>query len=246
MRFGGVEALDNVSVEVRTGEILAIVGPNGAGKSTLFNLVSRFVDAHQGDVRFEGRSLLGCAPAEIAPLGIARTFQNTELFEQASVADNILAGRHVAGRSSVLAQLLYTRGVAREERAHREAVEQVIKGARPRRLPRAADRRARLRDPQEGRGRARALATGPKLILLDEPASGLSPEETQRAGAQIEAMRARTGMTVLMVEHHMGMVEAVADRVLVLAEGRTIALGAPGEVLQHPDVVEAYLGAPAP
>ncbi len=242
LRFGGVTALDRVSFDVEEGEVFAIVGPNGAGKSTLFNLVSRFHDPVAGRIRFDGRSLLDRSASGIARLGIARTFQNIELFERSSVLANLLVGRHVHRRASVAAQLLFTLSVRREEIAHREAVERVIDllDLQPHREKTIAALPYGVRKVVEI---GRALAMEPRLILLDEPASGLSFEEVVSMRFWIEDMRSRLGVTVLMVEHDMRLVSAVADRVLALADGRVIALGTPAEVWSHPGVVEAYLGA---
>ena len=244
LRFGGVTALDRVSFDVEEGEIFAIVGPNGAGKSTLFNLVSRFHDPAAGRIRFDGRSLLDRPASGIARLGIARTFQNTELFERSTVLENLLVGRHVHRRASIGAQLLFTRSVRHEEIAHREAVERVIDflDLQPHRERAIAGLPYGVRKVVEI---GRALAMEPRLLLLDEPASGLSFEEVVSMRFWIEDIRSRLGVTVLMVEHDMGLVSAVSDRVLALDEGRVIALGTPAEVRSHPGVVEAYLGADA-
>ena len=244
LRFGGVTALERVSFDVEQGEIFAIVGPNGAGKSTLFNLVSRFNDPHEGDIRFQGRSIVEFPASEIVGLGIARTFQNIDLFERSTVLQNLLVGRHAHRRTSIVAQLLFTPSVRREEVAHRGAVERVIDflDLQPHREKTIAGLPYGVRKVVEV---GRALATEPKLILLDEPASGLSHEETVSMRFWIEDIRDRLGVTVLMVEHDMGLVSAVSDRVLALADGRMLALGTPDEVQSHPRVVEAYLGAEA-
>ena len=239
--FGGVTALDRVSFDVNQGEIFAIVGPNGAGKSTLFNLISRFHDPHAGEIRFDGRSLLDFPASGIARLGIGRSFQNIELFENSTVIENLLVGRHVHRRASIVAQILFTASVRHEEIAHRRAVERVIDF-----LDLQAYRERAIAGLPYGVRKVvemgRALAMEPRMVLLDEPASGLSHEETVSMRFWIEDIRSRLGVTVLMVEHNMGLVSAVSDRVLVLADGRVIALGTPAEVRSHPMVVEAYLG----
>ena len=245
LRFGGVTALDRVSFDVEEGDVFAIVGPNGAGKSTLFNLVSRFHDPAAGRIRFDGRSLLDRSASGIAGLGIARTFQNPELFERSTVLENLLAGRHVHRRASIAAQLLFTASVRREQIAHREAVERVIDflDLQPHREKAIAGLPYGVRKVVEI---GRALAMEPRLLLLDEPASGLAFEEVVSMRFWIEDIRSRLGVTVLMVEHDMGLVAAVSDRVLALADGRAIALGTPAEVQSHPSVLEAYLGVDAP
>ena len=245
LRFGGVAALERVSFDVEQGEICAIVGPNGAGKSTLFNLISRLHDPDEGEIRYEGLSLLNFPASGIAGLGIARTFQNIELFEHSTVLQNLLVGRHVHRRASIVAQLLFTSAVRREEIAHRGAVERVIDflDLQPHRDRTIAGLPYGVRKVVEV---GRALAMEPGMVLLDEPSSGLSHEETVSMRFWIEDIRSRLGVTVLMVEHNMGLVSAVSDRVLVLADGRAIALGTPAEVQSHPRVVEAYLGADTP
>ena len=241
VRFGGVTALDDVSFGVETGEIFAIVGPNGAGKSTLFNLISRICEPASGDVRFEGKSLLQCRPSEIAELGIARTFQNIELFEHSTVLQNLLIGRHTRCRTSLAAQIVFSPAVRREEMSHRGAVERVIDF-----LELQAYRDHTIAGLPYGVRKVvevgRALAMEPKLVLLDEPASGLSPEETRDMRFRIQDIRRQLGATVLMVEHDMSLISTVSDRVLALADGRTVALGTAAEVQSHPKVVEAYLG----
>ena len=245
LRFGGVTALEQVSFDVEEGEVFAVVGPNGAGKSTLFNLVSRFHDPVAGRIHFNGESLLERSASAIAGLGIARTFQNTELFERSTVLQNLLVGRHVHRRASIAEQLLFTPSARREEIAHREAVERVIDllDLQPHRDVAIAGLPHGVRKVVEI---GRALAMEPRLILLDEPASGLSFEEVVSMRFWIEDIRSLLGVTVLMVEHDMGLVSAVSDRVLALADGRVVAVGTPAEVQSHPQVVEAYLGLDAP
>ena len=244
LRFGGLTAVDAVSFAVEEGEVFALVGPNGAGKSTIFNLISRFYSPVSGVIRFQGRSILDLSPAEIPSLGIARTFQNIELFERSTVLQNLLVGRSRHVKSSFLSDLVFTPFVRREERRHREAVERVIdflelqayRDKHVAGLPYGVRKVVEL---------ARALAIEPKLLLLDEPASGLSVEETQDLIYWIEDIKKLMGITVLMVEHDMKLVAAVSDRVLALADGRALALGKPREVQSHPAVVKAYLGTSA-
>ena len=245
VRFGGLTALEGVSCAVERGEIFAIVGPNGAGKSTLFNLISRFYEPASGDVRFEGESILARSPSDIAALGIARTFQNIELFERSTVLQNLLIGRHTRRRASLPSQIVFAPSVRREEIAHRGAVERIIDflDLQPHREQTIAGLPYGVRKVVEI---GRALAIEPRLILLDEPASGLSVEETGDMRFWIDDIRTRLGVTVLMVEHNMSLVSAVSDRVMVLAEGRVIALGTPAEVRTDRRVVEAYLGSETP
>lgn len=241
LRFGGVVAVDQVSFSVEQGEVFALVGPNGAGKSTLFNLISRFYDPNEGDVLFEGESLLAHRPHEIARFGIARTFQNIELFEHASVLQNLLVGRHRHRRSNLFTELMFTPFVRRQEGEHRAAVERIIDF-----LELHAYRDKMIAGLPYGVRKVvelgRALAIAPKLLLLDEPASGLSVEETRDVAFWIEDIRKLMGITVLMVEHDMHLVSSVSTRVLALADGRVLALGTPSEIQSHPAVIEAYIG----
>ena len=241
IRFGGLTAVEGASFAVNPGEVFALVGPNGAGKSTIFNLVSRYCTPSGGDIRFEGKSILGCAPHDIPRLGIARTFQNIELFEHATVLQNLLIGRHTHRRSNAISEILRLPGVRAEERRHRLAAEKVIDflDLQPYReslilgLPYGVRKIVEL---------GRALAVEPKLLLLDEPASGLSADETDDVAFWIEDIRKVMGITVLMVEHDMGLVSSVSDRVLALADGKTLVIGTPQEVQTDPAVIAAYIG----
>ncbi|GLS34040.1 amino acid/amide ABC transporter ATP-binding protein 1, HAAT family (TC 3.A.1.4.-) [Mesorhizobium albiziae] len=245
LRFGGVVAVNKVSFSVEEGEVFALVGPNGAGKSTLFNLVSRIYDPVEGDIRFDGKSILDKAPHEMARLGIARTFQNIELFEQATVLQNLLVGRHRHRKSNFVNELLFSPFVRGEERRHRDAVEKVIDF-----LDLQAYRDKYIAGLPYGVRKVvemgRALAIEPRLLLLDEPASGLSVEETQDVAFWVEDIKTQMGITVLMVEHDMHLVSAVSDRVLALADGKALALGTAQEVQNHPKVIEAYIGVSDP
>jgi branched-chain amino acid transport system ATP-binding protein len=242
--FGGIRAVDGVSFRVARGEIFAIVGPNGAGKSTIFNLISRIYEPTGGRLLFEGEDITNVAAHTIAGRGIARTFQNIELFEHATVLDNLLIGRHCRARPNILAEMLFTPGVRREELRHREAVEEVIdflnlanyRDQRISGLPYGVRKVVEL---------ARALCAKPKLLLLDEPASGLNTEETEEVAFWIDDIKNDLGVTVIMIEHDMSLVSAVSDRVLALNNGRTLALGTPAQVQSDSAVIEAYLGGEA-
>jgi len=241
LKFGGLTAVNNLSMQVEEGQVFALVGPNGAGKSTVFNLISRFYTPVSGKISFAGTDLLGLAPDEVPSLGIARTFQNIELFDQATVLENLLVGRHRHRSTNLVQQMFHTPAVRSEERAHREAVEEVIDflDLQPYRNSRIAGLPYGVRKVVEV---ARALASKPRLLLLDEPASGLSVEETQNMRWWIDDIRRQMGITVLMVEHDMGLVSKVCDKVLALADGAMLAQGTPAEVQSHPAVIEAYLG----
>jgi branched-chain amino acid transport system ATP-binding protein len=243
IRFGGVVAVDNVSFEVRRGEVFTIIGPNGAGKTTIFNLIGLIYPASSGRILFEERELTGFSPYRIAELGIARTFQNIELFEHATVLQNLLIGRHRHRSTSLWQELAFTPSVRRAELAARDAVEKVIDF-----LDLAKYRDTMVAGLPYGVRKVvelgRALATDPKLLLLDEPSSGLNPEETDDMAFWIEDIKKHLGITLLMVEHDMNLVSRVSDRVLALNMGVTIAEGTPAAVQAHPAVIEAYLGAP--
>ena len=241
VNFGGIRAVDGVSFAVEPGQVFTIIGPNGAGKTTIFNLVSRIYDPTQGRLIFCDEDITRVPPHEIARRGIARTFQNIELFEHATVLQNLLLGRHVHARSRFVEELFFVRRVREQELEHREAVEQVIDFLD---LPAYRDSLV-LNLPYGVRKvveMARALCTRPKLLLLDEPSSGLSVEETEDMAFWIQDIRTLLGVTVLMVEHDMSLVSAVSDQVLALNYGRPIAMGAAREVQEHPDVIKAYLG----
>ena len=241
INFGGIKAVDGVSFDVEQGEVFTIIGPNGAGKTTIFNLVSRIYEPSGGRLVFENREITRVPPHRIARLGIARTFQNIELFEHATVLQNLLLGRHGHRRSRFVEELLFLPRVRQLELAHREAVEKVIDflDLQPHRDSLIANLSYGVRKVVE---MARALCTEPKLLLLDEPSSGLSVEETEGMAFWIQDIRSLLGITVLMVEHNMSLVSTVSDRVLALNYGRPIAMGTAREVQEHPDVIKAYLG----
>ncbi|MBM3353558.1 MAG: ABC transporter ATP-binding protein [Betaproteobacteria bacterium] len=241
IRFGGVVAVDNVGFEVKRGEVFTIIGPNGAGKTTIFNLIGLIYPATRGRILYQGRELTGLPPHRVAELGIARTFQNIELFEHATVLQNLLIGRHRHRRTSLWREMLFTSSVRQAEIAQREAVEKVIDF-----LELAKVRDSLVAGLPYGVRKVvelgRALATEPRLLLLDEPSSGLNPEETDDMAFWIEDIKRHLGITVLMVEHDMNLVSRVSDRVLALNMGSVIAEGTAAEVQAHPAVVEAYLG----
>ena len=242
IRFGGLTAVDSVSFEVREREVYTIVGPNGAGKTTIFNLISRIYDPTEGRIRFCGDDITETPAHRIAGLGIARTFQNIELFEHATVLHNLLVGRHCKSRTNVFEELAFLPKVRRAEYAHREKVEEVIDflDLQPYREQYIANLPYGVRKVVE---LARALCTEPKLLLLDEPASGLSVEETENVAFWIDDIKNDLGIAILMVEHDMSLVTEVSDRVMAMNDGKAIAEGTSDEVQNHPDVLRAYLGA---
>jgi len=241
VRFGGIVALDGVSFGVAAGRVVGLIGPNGAGKTTLFNCVSRLYPCDAGEIAFDGASLLAAARHEIAGRGIGRTFQNLALFRSMSVLDNVMVGHHSRTRGGFLANALRLPRAAREDRAARDKALSLIAvlgleaqaGTAVSDLPFGTQKRVEL---------ARALAAEPKLLLLDEPASGLNHEEVEALGDLVQQLRSRFALTVLLVEHHMGLVMRISDRVVALNFGRVIAEGTPDEVKRHPEVVRAYLG----
>jgi len=241
IHFGGVKAVDGVSFSVAPGEVFSIIGPNGAGKSTIFNLISRIYKPTRGTIRFDGADITAFQAHQVAPLGIARTFQNIELFDHSTVLDNLLMGRHTHRSTNFVQDMLFLPAVRRAERAHRRRVEEVMEF-----LELEAYREKMIAGLPYGVRKVveigRALAVGPKLILLDEPASGLSVEESQDVAFWIEDMRRDMGLTVLMVEHDMRLVAQVSDRVLAVANGKPLAQGTPSQVKADPAVQAAYLG----
>ena len=241
IRFGGVVAVDGVGFEVKRGEVFTIIAPNGAGKTTIFNRIGLIYPATSGRILYEGRDLTGQSPHRVAGLGIARTFQNIELFEHATVLQNLLIGRHRHRTTTLWQELLFTRKVREAELAAREAVEKVIDF-----LDLAKYRDSMVAGLPYGVRKVvelgRALATEPRLLLLDEPSSGLNPEETDDMAFWIEDIQRHLGITVLMVEHDMNLVSRVSNRVLALSMGKVIAEGTAAEVQAHPAVIEAYLG----
>ncbi len=242
VRFGGIVALDGVSFDVAQGEIVGLIGPNGAGKTTLFNCLSRLYPWERGEIHFAGVPLRRVARHRVAALGIGRTFQNLALFRTMSVLENVMVGRHCRTRTGFLRNALRSPAVPVEEReTEKDAREligllelETVADVPVASLPFGTQKRVEL---------ARALASHPKLLLLDEPASGLNHEEVGVLGALVRRIREQLRLTVLLVEHHMGLVMSISERVVALNFGRKIVEGTPAEVRSHPEVIRAYLGA---
>lgn len=241
LSFGGVHAVQNISFSVNKGEVFSIIGPNGAGKTTLFNLISRLYDADEGNLCFCNQDITRVQAHRIAELGIARTFQNTELFEQESVLKNLLIGQHIHRRTNLLKEFLFLPSVRTQEINFRKEVENIID----------------LLDLQHYRDQvianvpygvrkivevARALCIKPELLLLDEPSSGLNPEETEDLSFWIEDINEELGITIIMVEHDMNLVSKTSNRIMAIADGKFLAVGEPQEIQNHPEVLRAYLG----
>jgi branched-chain amino acid transport system ATP-binding protein len=241
LKFGGLTAVDNVSFEVLKGEIFTIIGPNGAGKTSIFNLISRLYEPTSGKLFFEGQDITNVPPHKIAAMGIARTFQNIELFDNATLLQNLLVGRHCHSKTQLWQEILFLPNVKQAERAHRRLAEEIIEF-----LDLQAYRDKLIAGLPYGVRKvtevARALCSEPKMILLDEPSSGLNVEETNDMSFWIRDIRSELGITVLMVEHDMSLVNRVSDRVLALNYGKPMAMGKPKDVQSHPDVIAAYLG----
>tara|TARA_B100001027_G_scaffold169113_1_gene120739 strand:- start:401 stop:1159 length:759 start_codon:yes stop_codon:yes gene_type:complete len=239
--FGGVKALNNVSFEVNEGEIFTIIGPNGAGKSTLFNVISRIYQPNEGKIYFENNDISKVAPHKISSLGIARTFQNLELFENATVLQNLLLGRHIFKKTNFLNEMFHTPKVRKGEMDHRLKVEEVIdfldlqhyRDTLINGLPYGVRKNVEL---------ARALCTSPKILLLDEPSSGLTNEETNDLGFWIKDIQSILKITIIMIEHDMSFVNKVSDRILALNYGEILASGLPSEIKEDAGVKAAYMG----
>ena len=239
--FGGVKALNDVSFGVDKGEIFTIIGPNGAGKSTLFNVISRIYEPSKGEIYFENQNISKTKPHNISKLGIARTFQNLELFENATVLQNLLLGRHIYKRTNILSEVFFTPSARKQEHEYRLKVEEVIdfldlqhyRDTLINGLPYGVRKNVEL---------ARALCTDPKLLLLDEPSSGLTNEETIDLGFWIKDIQSLLGITIIMIEHDMSFVNKVSDRILAINYGKILASGLPEEIKNNADVKQAYMG----
>jgi branched-chain amino acid transport system ATP-binding protein len=245
LRFGGLVVLDDVSFAVAPGELLALIGPNGAGKTSVLNCISGLYRPHTGTIRLLGENVIGLRPHDVARRGLGRTFQHGELFPHLTVIENLLVGRHARIRSNLLAEALFTRGVARQEVAHRRVVEEILDFVELGRHRHTAVGGLPF-GVQKLVGFARALASEPRLLLLDEPSAGLNRDEREDLARFILRIKHELGIPMIWIEHDMQMVADLADRLFVLDYGRALAQGAPRDVLADPRVVAAYLGQALP
>jgi branched-chain amino acid transport system ATP-binding protein len=241
IRFGGLAALNGVSFEVEKGEVFSIIGPNGAGKTTIFNCINRYYNLDEGRLFLKDKNITKVSPHRVAELGIARTFQNIELFKNTTVIDNLLLGRHRHRRSNLFTETLFSRSVRKQEIESREKAEEVIdfldlqayRDQTVVNLPYGVQKTVEL---------GRALTMDPELLLLDEPSSGMNLEEREDLTFWITDIKEELGITILLVEHDMRFVNEISDRILALNFGVVITQGSPEKVMAHPEVIKAYLG----
>jgi len=242
--FGGLDALSGLNFHIDEGEIVSVIGPNGAGKTTFFNAISGLVAPTEGAIDFEGESILGLDPSIVTSLGIARTFQNVRLFANMTILENVMVSQHCRTRQLVFGALMQTKAFKQEEREIRERAEEVLGFFGHRLIGYRLDQPAFALSYANRRRLeiARAMATQPRLLLLDEPVAGMNPIETAELTALIGRLRSEWGFTIVMIEHDMSMVMDISDRILAINFGRPIAEGSPDVVQHHPEVLKAYLG----
>jgi branched-chain amino acid transport system ATP-binding protein len=247
LSFGGLKVVDGLDLHVKEGEIVSVIGPNGAGKTTLFNLITGIYRPHNGDIRFDGQSIVGLEPHQICCRGISRTFQTLRLFLNMSVKENVMAACYGHTKAGILRSMLRTSGMRREEREIEELARKRLSFFGQRLMGYRWDQPAYSLSYANRRRLeiARATATNPRLLLLDEPAAGMNPSETHEITELIGQLRKEGGYTILVIEHDMHVVEGISDRVIALDHGVKIAEGSFDEVATHPLVIEAYLGARA-
>ncbi len=245
--FGGLAAMDDLDFHVEEGEIVSVIGPNGAGKTTFFNAITGLVPPTDGDILFEGQSIVGLDPNQVTALGIARTFQNVRLFAQMTVLENVMVAQHCRTKQTPVGALFNTKAFRAEEAEIRARGEEILGFFGTRLIGYRLDQPAMVLSYANRRRLeiARAMATQPRLLLLDEPVAGMNPMETAELTALIGRLRSEWGFTIVIIEHDMNVVRDVSDRVVVLDHGETIAQGSFDEVSSNPHVIEAYLGRPA-